>query len=109
MHYQNRSRRQLDTLWFHLHLNAFRPGSRWAARDQQQGRVRFQNLRDPDYAYERVQRIEAAGRRIAPTFPLTPDSTVMGVPLPRPLGPGDTITLAMDWQARPSTTPRRQG
>src|SRR5512143_2559898 len=57
MQYQNRSRRQLDTLWFHLHLNAFRPGSRWAARDQQQGVVRFQNLQDPAYAYERVRRI----------------------------------------------------
>ena len=109
LHYRNESKRQLDTLWFHLHLNAFRPGSRWAERDQQQSRERFQNLRDPDYAYERVTRIDAAGRRVVPSFPIAPDSTVMAVPLPRPLGPGDTITLAMDWQARTSTTPRRQG
>ena len=108
-HYRNNSRRQLDTLWFHLHLNAFRPGSRWAARDAQQGRQRFQNLRDPDYAYERVRRLEVAGRPAVPVFPLAPDSTVMGVPLSRPLGPGDSITLTMDWQARPSTVPRRQG
>ncbi|NJD11209.1 MAG: M1 family metallopeptidase [Gemmatimonadetes bacterium] len=109
LHYENRSRRQLDTLWFHLHLNAFRPGSRWADRDQQQGRLRFQQLPDPEYAYERVHRIEAHGGRILPVFPLAPDSTVMAVPLARPLGPGDTITLAMDWQARPATLPRRQG
>jgi hypothetical protein len=109
LHYRNESKRQLDTLWFHLHLNAFRPGSRWAERDQQQSRERFQNLRDPDYAYERVTRIDAAGRRVVPSFPIAPDSTVMAVPLPRPLGPGDTITLALDWQARTSTTPRRQG
>jgi len=109
LHYVNHSGRQLDTLWFHLYLNAFRPGSRWAARDEEQGRNRFQNLRDPDYAYERVGRIEIGGRSLTPVFPLAPDSTVMGVPLASPLGPGDSVTVAMDWEARTSTVPRRQG
>ncbi len=29
--------------------------------------------------------------------------------LPQPLAPGDSMTVEMDWDARPSTTPRRQG
>src|SRR5690606_22748922 len=41
--------------------------------------------------------------------PGAPDSTVMGVPLPEPIAPGATVTVEMDWDARPSTTPRRQG
>ena len=109
MHYQNRAPQQLDTLWFHLHLNAFRPGSRWAARDQEQGRDRFQALGADDHAFERVRRITIGGRAVAPVFPLAPDSTVMAVPLSRPLLTGDTVSVLMDWQARPSTLPRRQG
>jgi hypothetical protein len=33
----------------------------------------------------------------------------MGVPLPEPLLPGDSLVVSMDWDARPSTLPRRQG
>src|SRR3989442_12194463 len=29
--------------------------------------------------------------------------------LPRPLAPGDSLTVELAWQARPSTLPRRQG
>jgi hypothetical protein len=28
---------RLDTLWFHLHLNAFRPNSAWARRELEYG------------------------------------------------------------------------
>src|SRR2546430_6161560 len=41
-----------DTLhdWFvHQYLNAFRPGSRWAAADSAEGRGRVQPLPDPAY------------------------------------------------------------
>ena len=109
MRYQNRSNRQLDTLWFHLHLNAFRPQSLWARRDQQQGEVRFQGLGPEEHAFERVRRVSVAQRATAPVFPLAPDSTVMGVPLAAPLLPGDSVTVDMEWNARPSTLPRRQG
>jgi len=33
LRYVNRSPFTLDTLWFHQHLNAFRPNSAWAGRD----------------------------------------------------------------------------
>jgi hypothetical protein len=107
--YRNNSPATLDTLWFHLHLNAFRPNSHWARRELEHGQRRFQDLGPADHAFERVTRLTVAGVQVAPVFPGTPDSTVMAVPLPRPLAPGATLTLMMDWEARPSTLPRRQG
>ena len=53
LRYVNRSPEVLRELWVHQHLNAFRPGSKWSATDEREGRMRFQELRDPDYAYER--------------------------------------------------------
>jgi hypothetical protein len=109
MQYRNNSSTQLDTLWFHLHLNAFRPNSRWAQRDLQFGERRFQNLGPDDHAFERVHRITVDGVSVSAVYPGAPDSTVMGVPLSRPLAPGATTVVDIDWDARPSTLPRRQG
>lgn len=109
MRYGNRSPEALDTLWFHLHLNAFRPNSDWARRDLQSGLRRFQDLGPDDHGFERVQSVSVGGTEVSPVFPLTPDSTVMAVPLPQPIAPGGSTTVTIDWQARTSTLPRRQG
>src|SRR5688572_7778501 len=109
LRYHNRSPARLDTLWFHLHLNAFRPNSKWAQRELQFGERRFTDLGPRDHAFERVRRITIASAVVTSVYPGAPDSTVMGVPLPRPLATGDSITIDMEWDARPSTLPRRQG
>ena len=109
LRYQNNSPQRLDTLWFHLHLNAFRPNSAWAQRELQFNNRRFQNLGPNDHAFERVRSITISGKQIVPVYPGSPDSTVMGVPLPQSLAPGSTVTLLIDWDARLSTLPRRQG
>ena len=109
LRYTNRSGSPLDTLWFHQHLNAFRPNSAWARREVQTGSGRFQTLGERDHAFERFTRIEADGRAIRPVYPGAPDSTVVALPLGRTLGSGETVTLVMDWVARASTLPRRQG
>ena len=127
--YINNSPDTLRELYLHQHLNAFRPGSAWSATDAREGRVRFQNLQDPDYAYERFTaapriRRTPAGSDLAPgtaqrdtwivtpvleEYPLAPDSSVVRFPLRHPLAPGDSLWVDMDWEARPSTLPRRQG
>lgn len=109
MRYGNRSTQTIDTLWFHLHLNAFRPNSAWARRDLEFGSRRFQDLGPDDHAFERVHAVTVDGTPVRPVYPGAPDSSVMAVPLPRPLAPGAEITVGIDWQARPSTLPRRQG
>ncbi|HJR16926.1 MAG TPA: M1 family metallopeptidase, partial [Gemmatimonadales bacterium] len=109
VHYINRSPDTLTTFSLHLFLNAFRPGSRWAAADSAEGRRRFNDLRDPDYGFNHVRNVRIMGARVRPMYPFAPDSTVVRFDLPQPLLPGDSIFMDMDWDARPSTTPRRQG
>ncbi len=110
LRYVNKSPDTLRELWVHQHLNAFRPGSRWSATDEREGRLRFQELAEPDYAYERftaAPRIN--GTAVLPEYPLAPDSTVVRLALPTPLAPGDSLVVDFAWTARTSTLARRQG
>ncbi|PYP39916.1 MAG: hypothetical protein DMD43_09690, partial [Gemmatimonadetes bacterium] len=107
--YHNNSPDTLRTVSLHLYLNAFRPGSRWADADSAEHRRRFNDLRDPEYGFNRIRGVEIMGARVTAVFPFAPDSTVARFSLPRPAAPGDTFSIAMQWEARPSTVPRRQG
>ncbi|OLC11317.1 MAG: hypothetical protein AUH41_00770 [Gemmatimonadetes bacterium 13_1_40CM_66_11] len=107
--YVNQSPDTLRDFYVHQYLNAFRPGSRWAAADSAEQRVRFQHLQDPDYAFERITTATVMGERRAPDYPYAPDSTIAHWRLPRVLAPGDSLVVDIAWQARPSTLPRRQG
>jgi hypothetical protein len=109
--YVNQSPDTLREMFFHQYLNAFRPGSKWSAVDQREGRVRFQKLREPDFAYERFTApITVDGASVRVDYPGAPDSTVAHVALPRPLAPGDSVRVRFTWDARPSAKVyRRQG
>ena len=92
-------------------LNAFRPGSRWSAADEREGRVRFQRLKDPNYGYERFTASPTVnGAAVTVTYPFAPDSTIARFELAHPLAPGDSAVVQFAWDARPSATIyRRQG
>jgi hypothetical protein len=107
--YVNQSPDTLRDFFVHQHLNAFRPGSRWAAADSAEGRVRFQHLREPDFAFERITASTVMGQSLRPDYRYAPDSTIAHWTLPRLLAPGDSMVVEIAWQARPSTLPRRQG
>lgn len=109
LRYTNHSRARLDTLYFHEHLNAFRPNSAWARRELQFGNRRFQDLSPEQHAYSRLRSASVNNRPVTPVYPGSPDSTVLAIPLPTPLAPGASTVLLLDWDARLSTTPRRQG
>ena len=107
--YTNRSPDTLTTFSLHLYLNAFRPGSRWADADSAEGRRRFNDLADPDFAFNHVRDVRIMGSPVRAIYPFAPDSTVVRFALPRPLPPGQSMDVEMGWDARPSTLPRRQG
>jgi hypothetical protein len=107
--YRNASPDTLTTFSLHLYLNAFRPGSRWSDVDSAEGRRRFNDLRDPDFAFNHVRDVRIMGQAVEAVYPLAPDSTIVRFALPRPLPPGDSMTVEMRGDARPSTVPRRQG
>jgi hypothetical protein len=108
LRYTNRAPGAIDTLYFHQHLNAFRPNSAWAQRELRFGQRRFQDLGPQEHAFERLTRVEVGGQRVQPVYPGAPDSTVVAIPLPASLRSGQTAEVRMEWQARLSTTPRRQ-
>jgi hypothetical protein len=107
--YRNASPDTLTSFSLHLYLNAFRPGSRWSDVDSAEGRRRFNDLRDPDFAFNHVTGVRIMGEQVEPGYPLAPDSTIVRFALPKPLAPGEAMTVEMAWDARASTTPRRQG
>lgn len=109
LRYTNNSPATLDTLWLHQYLNAFRPNSAWATRDLQFGERRFTDLGPDEHAFERFRSVTIDGAAVTPVYPGAPDSTVVALPLPRRLAPGQSVTVVMDWDARTSTLPRRQG
>lgn len=107
--YTNNSSTALDTLFVHQHLNAFRPNSAWAARELEFGERRFQDLGPDEHAFERFRSVRIDGQAVSAVYPGAPDSTVAALPLPAALRPGGSVTVVMDWTARLSTEPRRQG
>ncbi len=107
--YANHSPDTLRTISFHLYLNAFRPGSRWSDADSVEGHRRFNDLKDPDYGFNHVSDVKIGGVAVRAVYPLAPDSTIVRFQLPRALPPGDSLDVTMDWDARPSIPPRRQG
>jgi hypothetical protein len=109
LRYTNHAPQPLDTLWFHQHLNAFRPNSAWAQRELGAGQRRFQDLGADQHAFERLREVRVDGVAVQPVYPGAPDSTVVAIPLPHRLEPGATTEVRLDWDARLSTTPRRQG
>ena len=107
--YRNNAPESLDRLYFHQYLNAFRPNSAWAAYDLRFDNRTFQDLGPDEHAFERITSFVIDGQRVAPVYPLSPDSTVFYVQLPRPLSSGASVEAVIDWTARLATEPRRQG
>src|SRR5690349_24979012 len=102
--YVNHSPDTLHEMYFHQYLNAFRPGSKWSERDAKENRVRFQELAEPNYGYERFRQAPVVGGvPVIVDDPGSPDSTVVHFKLPKGLAPGDSVDIRFVWDARPST------
>jgi hypothetical protein len=109
LRYTNRAPEALERLYFHQYLNAFRPNSAWAQYDLRFDDRTFQDLGPAERAFEKITAFSVDGTDVAPVYPGAPDSSVFYVELPSPLDPGDSVVAVMDWTARLSTRPRRQG
>ena len=110
LRYTNNSPDVLNDIYLHQYLNAFRPYSKWSDADEREGRTRFQSLEDPAFGYERfTSRPTVDGTPVLVDYPGSPDSTVAHFALPKPLRPGQSISVSFAWEARVSTTLRRNG
>lgn len=118
--YTNNSPDTLSEVYYHLYWNAFHPGSLMDQRVQNQGKDadrRLMTMKDGQ-PISRLSLIpkEQEGRQnihwIAQEgIPLTSEiqETVMKVPLAKPLKPGQSTTLTMEWDAVIPQQIRRAG
>jgi hypothetical protein len=109
----NRSRATADTLQFHLYLNAFR--NTLSSFHRSVG-----GARDPlpeSWGSVEITRMSLADgtdllpglRYIAPDDGNAHDRTVAEVPLPRPVTPGETLHVAIDFRSRLPRVSNRTG
>lgn len=119
----NTSQDTVPDIWFHLYWNAFKNEESMFMREARQedfgadshGDTR---VRDGEWGWIDVESIRLRdGSDLKPSLEfITPgparhpgDRTVLRVPLPRPLGPGESAELELAFRARVPRTVRRAG
>ena len=99
----NRGRTPVSRMPLHLYMNAFKSRSTLFWRESR-GEMRGATAGDDDdgFGWIRLDRIVAGGRPIelgSLRYP-GPDETLVEVPLPRMVGPGDSIELDIDFEVK---------
>lgn len=109
--YHNNSPDTLIRIYYHLYFNAFQPGSMMDVRSRHikdpDPRVadRISNLNEDERGYQKITSLRQDG---TPLFHKTL-GTVLEVALARPLMPGTTTTLDMEFEAQVPLMIRRAG
>ncbi len=124
-----------DELWFHLYWNGWRNSrSTWMLESRlRRRRDRLKNPREGDWSYQQIDAVRllssagdsvrllpteeegggadlmASIRYQAPDDGNPDDRTVMVVQLPRPVAPGETVRLELEWRAKIPRTFARTG
>ncbi len=121
--WRNISRVPATDLRFHLYYNAWRNTESTWMRERRLGRSTDLHERpESDWGWIDVTSIRLLGEGDAPPVDLTPraryvapddgnseDRTVLAVPLDRPVGPGETVNVQIEWTARVPRTFARTG
>ncbi|MCK8490636.1 M1 family metallopeptidase [Spirosoma sp. RP8] len=111
--WKNPSNDVIRELRFHLYLNAFRNEKSTFMREsggQLRGDVIDRNSKENPYGYTEIVSMKTKGESLAYQFiqpddrdagsPNKDDRTVIRVPLSKPVGPGETITLDIAFRAK---------
>jgi hypothetical protein len=107
-----------DTLQFHLYYNAWRNSrSTWMRGRRLAGQTALAARPEADWGWIDITRVSVDGgpdvagrlRFIAPDDGNADDRTVVELPLDRPVGPGEAVTVSMDWSSRVPRTFARTG
>lgn len=114
--WHNRSDDRIDELQFHLYLNAFR-NNRSTLYEESGGELRGMGLDEDGWGFIEVTKIALPGgdnltdrmEFIQPDDDYINDKTVFRLPLPRPIPPGDSIVVNIDFFAKLPTPPIRVG
>ena len=103
--WRNKSPDRVGELQFHLYMNAFRNGKSTFAREEGRGEER---VKEGGWGWIDIRKMQVAGgadltkaiRFIHPDDGNADDRTVISVPLPAAVPPGQSITLEIDFYTR---------
>jgi len=109
LRYRNQSPDTLRNLVLQLDLNAYRPGSRWAASDTAHGPRRLDRRPAEEFGSTDIHDVTVGGVPVQLSWPFSPDSTSTILALSEPVAPGAAVVLALTWESRPSTVPGLMG
>ena len=110
--FTNRTRHAFSDLALHLYLNAWRNDrSTWLVEQARGGGRADRGLaaKDPArWAYSEIHRISLDDgtdltpglKYVSPDDGNPDDRTLVSVPLPRPVAPGETLVFRVDWEAK---------
>ena len=121
--WRNIQQQPTDELWFHLYWNAWRNDhSTWMLENRHRGRARQRDVRENDWGWIEIDSIRLpdsdggenvdltdAAHFAAPDDGNPDDRTVLVVPLPRQVAPGETVELEMTWHSKIPRTFARTG
>ncbi len=112
--WRNESRDVVPDLWFHLYWNAFSNNQSTHVREAG-GDLGAAEGSD-EWGWERVTSIQVGGTDLLPTLRWRApedhndeDRTVFSVQLPKPVRPGESVTIELRWDARIPRVRRRTG
>jgi len=110
----NRSQDTVSDLWFHLYLNAFSNNYSthlWETK----GRARGRDFKE-GWGWQRITSLRVEGEELAgnirfrsPDDGREDDRTVFSVDLPRPVAPGETLAIEIEWESQLPRVRRRTG
>ncbi|QDO93180.1 M1 family metallopeptidase [Formosa sediminum] len=113
--YTNNSPDVLTSVYYHLFLNAFQPGSEMDARLQniedpdgrmvENGKSRIAALKPDEIGYINVKSLKQDGKSIS----YETVGTILEVKLEKPIQPGDQVIFEMDFDAQVPLQIRRSG
>ena len=111
-----------DELWFHLYWNAFQNNMSTFMKESASGRKRALRFKRKDWGYCRVDSIKIVKNSYFEDYDLTAlmefrhpdddntlDQTVFSVRLPKPIQPGETVLLEIDFHSKIPTPISRTG
>ncbi len=104
--YWNLSPDTLSELYFHLYLNAYRPGSHMARYDASHEDWRVQDLPAKRRGSERI---ESARILSGDSLAVDTDDTIARVALPQTLAPGESVIVCLSFRSLIPDIPERMG
>ena len=114
LRWTNHSKDSVSDLWFHLHHNAY-SNNRSVHLTEARGEVKGVDP-ERDWGWQQVTSIQVAGQDLLgsmtfehPDGPESEDRTVFSIDLPQPVGPGETVTVDLEWTSLIPRVRRRAG